>query len=59
MYRVIKLKELGFKPYVMIYNKPTAPKVTRKLQGWVNNRIAFNACSFDDFSYENRKKAKR
>lgn len=55
MYRVITLRDMGFKPYVMIYEKPKAPAITKKLQGWVNNKIAFNVCDFEDFSSENRK----
>lgn len=40
--RVIKLRELGYDPYVMIYNKPTAPKNVKRLQGWVNNKIIWH-----------------
>lgn len=36
--RIIKLRELDFDPYVMIYDKPHAPKKVRQLQGWVNNK---------------------
>ena len=43
--RVIKLRELGYDPYIMIYNKPTAPQNTRYLQRYVNNKIIFNSCS--------------
>lgn len=28
-------------PYVMIYNKPSAPSITRRLQRWTNNAIAY------------------
>ena len=40
--RVQWLREHFFVPYVMIYNKPSAPRETRLLQRWVNNKIVFN-----------------
>ncbi len=49
-YRIAKVRELGFSPYVMIYRKPTAPKITRYLQRWCNNRILYNATEFIDFA---------
>lgn len=48
-YRVSKVRELGFSPYVMIYRKKTAPKITRYLQRWSNNRILYNSSDFMDF----------
>ena len=48
-YRVSKVRELGFVPYVMIYRKGTAPKITRYLQRWSNNRILYNSTDFMDF----------
>lgn len=48
--RVMKLRELDYSPYVMIYNKDMAPKHTRHLQRWTNNRALWNTCkSFDDY----------
>jgi hypothetical protein len=48
--RVYKLKELGYDPYVMIYNKDTAPKQIRRLQRWVNNKFIFRKCEkFEDY----------
>ena len=44
LYRIYTLRDLGFNPYVMIYNKPKAPRTTRLLQRWCNNRIIFNTC---------------
>lgn len=50
LYRIYTLVDLGFKPYVMIYDKPNAPKEIRKLQGWCNNKIIFNSCKrFEDY----------
>lgn len=50
LYRIYKLKEMEFDPYVMIFNKPKAPRVTRLIQRWVNNKIIFRTCEkFEDF----------
>ena len=51
--RIYKLRELDYTPYVMIYDKPHAPKQTRLLQRWCNNRIIFRTVDrFED--YDNR-----
>jgi hypothetical protein len=48
--RVQWLREHFFVPYVMIYNKPSAPRETRLLQRWVNNKIVFNKVkTFEEF----------
>lgn len=47
LYRIYTLRTLGYNPYVMIYDKPHAPQITRRLQRWVNNKIIF--WSVDDF----------
>lgn len=39
--RIMTLRNLNIQPYVMIYRKPTAPPLTRKLQRWVNNPMLF------------------
>lgn len=44
LYRIYTLRELGYDPYVMIYNKPSAPKEVKKLQRWCNNKIIFKSC---------------
>ena len=49
--RIYKLRELEYTPYVMIYDKPNAPRETRLLQRWVNNRFIFRAVDdFNDFN---------
>ena len=54
--RVYKLKEIGYDPFVMIYDKPTAPKQTRQLQRWCNNKFIFRAVErFEDYGMENKK----
>lgn len=43
LYRIYTLRDLGYDPYVMIYNKPSAPKEIRHLQRWCNNKIIFKS----------------
>lgn len=52
LYRIYTLRDLGFAPYVMIYDKPNAPKITRDLQRWCNNRKIFRTCT--DFGEYNK-----
>lgn len=48
--RVYALRAMGFDPDIRIYNKPNAPKKTRLLQRWVNNKIIFRSCErFEDY----------
>lgn len=49
IYRVEKVKELGYDPDVRIYRKSTAPQVVRDLQRWCNNRFIFKSCAFMDY----------
>lgn len=50
LYRIYTLRDLGYKPYVMIYNKPNAPKELKRLQRWCNNKWIFNSCKrFEDY----------
>lgn len=41
--RIYPLRDLGYNPYVMIYDKPNAPQEIRLLQRWCNNRIIFRS----------------
>lgn len=50
--RVYKLRELGYDPYVMIFNKQgtNARDEVRRLQRWVNNRRIFKTVGrFEDY----------
>jgi hypothetical protein len=50
--RIYTLRDMGYAPYVMLYNKDALPKghKLRHLQRWVNNRYVFWATeSFDDY----------
>ena len=50
LYRIYTLRDLGYDPYVMIYDKPHAPKEIRDLQRWCNNKIIFKSCAkFEDY----------
>jgi hypothetical protein len=54
IYRVEYLKNIGYDPYVMIFNKPKAPKQIKKLQRWVNNKFIFRSCdNFNDYQKQN------
>lgn len=50
LYRVYTLWELGFSPYIMVYDKPNAPREVKRMQRWCNNRIIFKSCPrFEDY----------
>jgi len=50
LYRVYKLREMKFDPYVMIYDKPHAPKDIKRLQRWCNNKFIWRSCEkFEDY----------
>lgn len=50
--RINTLREIGFAPYVMLYDKEHIPPHSdlRRLQRWVNNRFVFWSCDrFEDY----------
>lgn len=50
LYRVYKLKELGYNPYIMIYNVNNCNKKYKDLRGWVNARQIFRTVEkFEDY----------
>lgn len=50
LYRIYTLRDLGYNPYVMIYQKETAPREIRRLQRWCNGRQIFRSCpDFKDY----------
>jgi hypothetical protein len=50
LYRIYTLRDLGYDPYVMIYDKPNAPREVKDLQRWCNNRFIFRSCEkFEDY----------
>ncbi len=48
-YRVKKVIELGYSPYVMIYRKGTQPQFLTDLARWANNMFLFRATTFEDY----------
>ena len=54
LYRIYTLRDMGFNPYVMIYDKPKAPEDVRLLQRWCNNIKIFR--SVPDFKDYDRKR---
>ena len=50
LYRVYTLQNMGYEPYVMVYDKPHAPREVRLLQRWCNNKRVFKTTArFEDF----------
>ena len=50
LYRIYTLRDMGFRPYVMIYDKPNSPREIRDLQRWCNNIKIFRSCpDFRDY----------
>lgn len=48
--RIYCLRDLGYTPYVMVYNKHKADRIYLHLQRWVNNRALFYTCkTFKDY----------
>lgn len=54
LYRIYTLRDMGYDPYVMIYDKPNASAEIRHLQRWCNNRMIFK--SEPDFKKYNPRK---
>ena len=50
LYRIYTLRDMGFEPYVMIYDKPHASREIKALQRWCNNKFIFRSCNnFDEY----------
>ena len=50
LWRIYCLRDMGYDPYVMIYNKPDSPLEIRRLQRWCNNKFIFAQCPrFEDY----------
>lgn len=41
--RIYTLRDLGYDPYVMVFDRPHAPPEIRHLQRWCNNRLIFKS----------------
>lgn len=54
LFRIYTLRDMGYNPYVMIYDKPNAPDEIIHLQRWVNNRKIFRKCrDFENYMKHN------
>ena len=49
LFRIYELDAMGFNPYVMVYDKPNAPKEIRDLQRWCNSKRIFKTCTFEEY----------
>lgn len=48
--RVYKLRELGYDPYITIFEKWNAQREIKRLQRWVNSKFIFRSCDrFEDY----------
>ena len=50
--RIYTLREMGYWPYVMVYNKKNAERIYKDMERWVNDRRIFAKCD----RFENYKK---
>lgn len=51
LYRIYTLRDMGYDPYVMVYDKPHASRELRDLQRWCNNKIIFKSVKkFEDYN---------
>lgn len=49
--RVYTLRDMGYYPYVMVYDKAHCNPIYKKLQRWVNNPFVFTKCeTFEDYN---------
>lgn len=50
LHRIYTVRDLGYDPYVMVYDKPHAPHEIKQLQRWANNRFVFAKCkTFEEY----------
>ena len=49
LHRIYILRDLGYDPYVMVYDKEHAPHEIKRLQRWCNNKIIFKRCKFKEY----------
>lgn len=50
MYRIQLCRELDFSPYPMIYDKPHADPIYKKIQRWCNNYIFWSTPTFEEYA---------
>jgi len=48
--RIYVLRDLGYNPFVMVYDKPHAGRKIKMVQRWCNNKFVFRSCEkFEDY----------
>jgi hypothetical protein len=51
LYRIYKLREMRYDPFVMIYDKENASTELKHMARWVNNKFIFRKCErFEDYN---------
>lgn len=51
LHRIRVIDDMGYDPFVMVYDKEHAPLLTRKLARWCNNKAVFRKCrKFEDYN---------
>lgn len=48
--RIYTIRDIGFDPYVMVFDKPHAPRVIKWLQRWCNAKQVFRSCDFSEYN---------
>lgn len=49
--RIYWLRDNGFDPFVMVYDRAHAPKETKRLANWCNRKVIFRSCErFEDYT---------
>lgn len=50
LHRIYTLRDIGYDPYVMVYDKEHAPAEKRRMARWCNNKAVFRTCKrFQDY----------
>ena len=49
LYRIEKLRSMNYDPYVMIFDKPNAPREIKRLQRWCNSKWIFKSCKWEEY----------
>lgn len=48
--RIYALRDMDYDPYLMVYNKPNAPKILTRMQRWCNSKVIFGKVRrFEDY----------
>ena len=50
LWRISTLTDMGYDPFLMVYDKPHAPRILLNMQRWCNNKWIFKKCKrFEDY----------